>query len=151
MDPAKNNSNNPPTNSQAPTDQPSGAQIGSIHKESPVITPPQELSSVRDLGKEEELAPEVSAVGVRAVRDEIEIPPDIVKMGVAPPLGQMPVTTVVGIKLPITDEKIEQGLHQSVLSSLRWLAEWCIYQLKRAHLTILKIQGKVRRVRYRGK
>lgn len=150
MDPAKNNSNNPPTNSQAPTDQPSGAQIGSIHKESPVITPPQELSSVRDLGKEEELAPEVKGAGVRAVSDRLDVPEDILKVGVRPPPLQVPLTATLGIKLPITDEKIEQGLHQSVLSSLRWLAEWCIYQLKRAHLTILKIQGKVRRVRYKG-
>lgn len=32
--------------------------------------------------------------------------------------------------LPLTEEQIQAGLHHKVWESLRWLAEWCLRQLK---------------------
>lgn len=48
--------------------------------------------------------------------------------------------------LPISDEKVMEGLDQPITSSLRWLAEFAVYMLHKAHLTIKKIHGHVVRV-----
>lgn len=50
------------------------------------------------------------------------------------------------ITLPISDEKIIQGLQQPVTSSWRWLAEWSNFLLRRAHLTIKVVHGHIVRV-----
>lgn len=50
------------------------------------------------------------------------------------------------IRLPISDAKIIEGLCAPTTSSFRWLAEWAYYILKKAHLTVKKIHGQVRRV-----
>jgi len=34
------------------------------------------------------------------------------------------------VKLPLTEEQIQAGLHHKVWESVRWLAEWCFRQLK---------------------
>ena len=47
---------------------------------------------------------------------------------------------------PITDEKIEEGLHQPVNSSWRWLSEFLIYHLKQMHLNLKKVHGHIVRV-----
>jgi len=50
------------------------------------------------------------------------------------------------VVLPLTDEMVEQGLHAPISSSLRWLAEWAVYLLKRAHIVLKRIHGQVKRV-----
>lgn len=50
------------------------------------------------------------------------------------------------IKLPISDEKIVQGLHQPVNSSWRWLSELAQFMLNQAHISLKKIHGHVVRV-----
>jgi len=34
------------------------------------------------------------------------------------------------VTLPLTDDQIQKGLHHQVWESIRWLAEWCIRQVK---------------------
>lgn len=46
----------------------------------------------------------------------------------------------VVVTLPLTEEQVVMGLHEQVWSSLRWLAEWCVRQIKLLH----------GRVKYRG-
>lgn len=36
----------------------------------------------------------------------------------------------VKVKLPLTEDQIQQGLHHKVWESVRWLAEWCLRQVK---------------------
>lgn len=36
----------------------------------------------------------------------------------------------VKIKLPLEEDKIEEGLHHKAWEAIRWLAEWCLRQLK---------------------
>lgn len=103
---------------------------------------------VKALGEEQEIHPEMQKIGVSVVRDHLDVPPDALAVGVRPSSVYTPVSTVPTITLPLDDVKIEQGLHQSILTSLRWLAEWCIFQLKRVHITLKVIQGRVRRIRY---
>jgi len=39
------------------------------------------------------------------------------------------------ITLPLTDDQIQVGLGHKVYEAIRWLAEWCIRQLKKIHKT----------------
>lgn len=37
------------------------------------------------------------------------------------------------VKLPLTEEEIQQGLHHKVWEGIRWMAEWCVRQVKKLH------------------
>ncbi len=39
------------------------------------------------------------------------------------------------ITLPLTDDQIQVGLQHKVFDAIRWLAEWCVRQLKKMHKT----------------
>lgn len=47
------------------------------------------------------------------------------------------------VHLPISDELVVRGLHASVMSSFRWLAEWAAYLLKKAHIILKTVHGHV--------
>ncbi len=34
------------------------------------------------------------------------------------------------VTLPLTDDQIKKGLHHKIWEGIRWLAEWCVRQLK---------------------
>lgn len=34
------------------------------------------------------------------------------------------------VTLPLTDDQVKRGLHHKVWEGIRWLAEWCVRQLK---------------------
>jgi len=34
------------------------------------------------------------------------------------------------VVLPLTEEQVERGLHEKVWESIRWLAEWCVRQIR---------------------
>jgi hypothetical protein len=50
------------------------------------------------------------------------------------------------IVLPISDEKIVEGLDKPLNTSWRWLAEFARFFLVQAHITLKNIHGKVVRV-----
>lgn len=77
--------------------------------------------------------------------ETIELPPDLKKMGLKVTTSSQFIS-YQNIKLPISDDKIIIGLHTPVSSSIRWLATLAIYLLKKAHLTLRVIHGKVIRV-----
>ena len=84
--------------------------------------------------------------------DTIELPPDVKKLGVThtgPSVPITPVTTTVlpSVALPISDNQVVAGLHAQVVSALRWLAEWCMRRLKKAHIALKEAHGKVMRVK----
>lgn len=39
----------------------------------------------------------------------------------------------VTVTLPLTEEQVVKGLHEHVWDSIRWLAEWCVRQIKMLH------------------
>ena len=84
--------------------------------------------------KEYEVPKEVAS-HVQVPKEQVEIPPDLKKMGVQAPASQTPMqnSQVSSIPLPLTDDQIGTGLHAEVKSSIRWLAEWCLKQLKTIH------------------
>ena len=111
------------------------------------ITPSGETLPLQETGKEVELSAELSQAGVTISPTSISLPPPLTKMGVAPAGLNVTVGTGSSVTLPLTDDQIALGLHQSVTSSWRWLAEWCVKKLKQLHLIIRNIKGKPTEVR----
>ena len=121
------------------------SQVGIPQKESEPAPKPetgQKESQLTDI----ELAPELEAAGVEKLSETIELPPDIAGMGVQTVGPSQPVTTTQTTSLPLTDDQIVQGLHVKIALSLRWLAQWCIRQLKVVHIHLKKAHGKIVRV-----
>jgi len=135
---------------KAASSEPVGV-AGSMAKEQmPLVGDSKEV--VQNVATEAEVSPEVSGVGVKAQKENVEVPPDLKKMGVSSAGPTVPVINTASVKiiLPISDDQIETGLHMQIYSALRWLAEWCIKKLKKAHLTLKIIHGKVMRVPYKN-
>ena len=121
--------------------------VGSMAKESSPIVVSNEAPLVTEIGKEDVLSSEVKKAGVRMQSDTIVLPQVAHSMGVKivdpAPAAAAPLT----VSLPLTDDQIAQGLHQSIISSWRWLAEWCERQLKQAHILLKTTQGKIVRTK----
>lgn len=97
-------------------------------------------------GQEFELPKEVISAGVRVHPTTVPIPQSVSQMGVKPAGGNIPVQTTTTVVLPLTDDQIALGLHESLTNSLRWLAEWCVRRLKQLHIAVKTIHGKLIRV-----
>jgi len=39
----------------------------------------------------------------------------------------------VSVTLPLTEAEVQLGLHEKIWNSFRWLAEWCVRQIKLMH------------------
>lgn len=117
---------------------------GSLVKEREFVEN-RDAVQLEELRREIELAPEVKEAGVELQHEEIELPPDIQQMGVEPAgPGQavsQPTTTV-----PLQDDTIISKQKGSVWLSLTWLAQWCLRQLKKAHIKLKKVQGRIVRI-----
>lgn len=94
-----------------------------------------------------EVGPELAKAGVIKRSEKVDLPPDIVQMGVTAVGPAQPLSTVTTIQLPLTDEQIIVGLHAQIVSSIRWLAEWCVRRLKQVHVHLKTLGGKVVRER----
>ena len=121
------------------------ASSGSKEREGIAISQTSEIQSVPEVS----VPPEVERAGVKAYTEKVEIPQVAQKLGVQPSAQSIPVsipTQSVPVVLPLSDDQVVRGLHQPILSALRWLSEWCIKQLKKAHMTIKFVHGKIMRV-----
>lgn len=113
-------------------------------KSSEVLTMPEESF-------EQESVPESEAAVedfIEEQQEEIDIPPDLKQIGVQHPAhstSHIPMQ-YQNVKLPISDDKVIQGLQQPIDSSMRWLAEFAMYILRHAHLGLKVVHGKVVRV-----
>ncbi len=103
------------------------------------------ISSAHQEMMEPVKAPEINkeVLGYIEQREKMKVPPDLKSMGV---LATDDVHGSTGPTFPISDEKIEEGLHQPVNSSWRWLSQFLLYHLERLHLTLKKVHGHVVRV-----
>lgn len=84
---------------------------------------------------------------VQTRKESIKLPEDLKQETGAEEASPTQFTSYQTVKLPITDEKIEEGLKHPVTSSFRWLSEFYLYLLHQAHLTLKNIKGRVVRVR----
>src|SRR3989344_5249031 len=111
------------------------------------VAPQPETARLEELITEMELTPEIEQVGVEKRSETITLPEDVRQLGVEATGPAQPVATQpVGPELPLTDEKIEQGLHAKIWSSFRWFAVWCVRQLQKAHFHLKKIGNRIIRV-----
>lgn len=116
---------------------------GSMAKEvAPLPSVTAETPTRTEIGKEDELSAEVTKAGVRMSTETIELPKLVQQMGVTSVSPQAQAAVVPAITLPLSDEQIANGLHQSIMTSWRWLSEWCKRQLQQAHLTLKSLGGK---------
>ncbi len=81
---------------------------------------------------------------------EVQLPEEIAKeMGVKPVYDVGPAQnkpTVFSIKgLSLSDDQLSQDIIAKEDTAVRWLAEWFIYQLKKAHYQVKVVKGKVLR------
>ncbi|OGG07891.1 hypothetical protein A3D05_02575 [Candidatus Gottesmanbacteria bacterium RIFCSPHIGHO2_02_FULL_40_24] len=101
------------------------------------------------VGSDIEIEKEVENAGVEKLSGSYELPPDVKKLGVSVSNAQSPVFTAAQVSLPITDDKILEGLKAPLSSAFKWLAVWCIKKLQKAHLVLKSIHGKIIRVKVR--
>lgn len=107
--------------------------------------PPAE--HLRPAAPETELPKEVAQAGVKIHPTTVPIPPNVTQLGIKPAGANIPQATPESIALPLSEDQIAQGLHESVVSSWRWLAQWCIRRLKQMHVGLKTIHGTLTRVR----
>ncbi len=109
----------------------------------PVITQ-EEQKDVKIVAEHKDLDQEIKP-HVQVRREVVEVPPDLQAIGVqATPTTQF--ATQQQLQTLIPDADIIKGLHQPPTSSFRWLAELALYILKRAHITLKTVHGKIMRV-----
>jgi len=105
------------------------------------------MPALKEVGHEMLLLAEVSGAGVKIHPTTVQMSQNVTQMGVKA-VGQATPPPAISVTLPLTDEQIAQGLHQSIMSSWRWMAEWCVRRLKQVHLGFKIIHGKIMRVKY---
>lgn len=87
--------------------------------------------------------------GVEKIADgEVKIPEDVAKeMGIQPTVNiQTPMSNVTNFSIrgvSLSDDQLTAGLTKPTSSGLRWLVEWFIYQLLKAHFHLKKIKGRI--------
>lgn len=94
-------------------------------------------------------AKEIREIGGEVRPETVRLPEIVKALGVSHSGATTPVvddSQTVVITLPLTDDQIVVGLHRQIYNSLRWLAEWCVRQLKMAHVQLKKVHGKVMRI-----
>lgn len=89
-----------------------------------------------------QIPPEM-AEWLKEIEVEPQIPPDLQSQGVVPSGAGVPVFDDTASPVPLTQTQIKTALHQKAQHAVRWLAEWCIRQLKVLHERVntpLKVQ-----------
>lgn len=108
--------------------------------------------TIEEVNKEPEVSSELREIGIKQREEKIELAPDVRKLGVhaSSPPSQISLEKQSSLSsktnLPLTDEQIVKGLHVKLTNSLRWLALWCLRQLRRTQTTLKEIHGRVIRV-----
>ncbi len=100
--------------------------------------------------REIELEKKIEAMGgIEEVESgEVKIPADVAKeMGIQPTVNiQTPIASVTDFfvrGISLSDDQLMAGLTKPTSSGFRWLVEWFIYQLLKAHFHIKKLHGKI--------
>lgn len=126
--------NNLPNNGDSSTQKTTIPFTGSFGKEQERGTIGSSESVLQDLGKEMDLPKEVVSAGVKTQPITVSIPPPVRNLGVKVTGTPVPVIKTSSVTLPLSDVQIAEGLHTNITNSIRWLAEWCRYKLKKLGL-----------------
>ena len=120
------------------------SSVGYLNKEVGPINKQQEVTEIQEKVEHEPSAEVADYVKVH--QETIQLPPDLKKIGIQSSAPTSKFSGYQNIKLPISDDKIVAGMHQPVNTSIRWLSTLATYFLKRVHLSLKVIGGKVVRV-----
>ena len=104
---------------------------------------------VQEVSNEIEIPEEVEKAGMNKFHEKVEIPPDLKKLGVSQSGSSIPISqsaSIPAVSIPISDAQVLAGLHSTVAESLKWIATWSIKKLKKAHIALKIIHGKIVRV-----
>lgn len=128
-----------PVPSTGPADPVSTSGVAGKEFEGGVSLGSLEAPGITEIGKDGEIPKEVETAGVRILPTAVSLPPSVQKLGVQP-TGVSPQIIQPQQKqtVPLTDDQISQGKKQSIQSSWRWLAEWCVRKLKQLHMVLSK-------------
>lgn len=137
-------------NDQGTTSKQAAPSVGPVSSskevEAGVLGGPE--AAFRDVsGAEVELSAEVAATGVKVHPTTVTLPQPVTELGAKPVGGSVVSSQPIATTLPLSDDQIAQGVHQSITSSWRWLAEWCRRKLKQLHVAIKSVHGKIVRVK----
>ena len=103
------------------TDAPTGAT-------QPEVLVPSETEVKADLTKLEGYLEQIEHQKGNAVTDDAGAP-------ALTPAGDDQVT----ITLPLTEEQVRDGLHHKIVDGVRWMAEWCVRMIKKAHTAGVRV------------
>ncbi|MCX8008513.1 MAG: hypothetical protein N3A54_02280 [Patescibacteria group bacterium] len=83
---------------------------------------------------------ETVSAGVKVIPQTVQLPPSVAQVGLKPAGASVPVVVSPSnaIHLPLTDDQIAKALHESIQSSIRWLAEWCVRKIKMVHARVIR-------------
>lgn len=100
--------------------------------------------------REIEIEKEIAQLGgiEKVSSGEVKLPEEVAKeMGIKPvvsiqtPIAEVTDFTIKGISL--SDDQLTAGLKKPTSSGFRWLVEWFVYQLLKAHFLVKKVKGKI--------
>lgn len=132
-----------PVITSSPVDEPTGSGLAA--KEREILARNDEIQ-LEEIRKELELAPEVEETGVEVKPEKIELPPPVQQMGVTASDVNQPVVSQPTVTVLLSDEKIVNNSGGSIWASLTWLANWCLKQLKKVHVQLKKVHGRIVRI-----
>lgn len=121
---------------------------GSVEKAEPVggqIIESKPIAEIQEAAKNEQPSQQNVQDYVQVHSQVPIIPTDVAAAGVAVSPAVLAAQEPV-IELPLADEQIPAALKKPVSSGIRWIAEICVYMLRKAHLKLKTIHGKVTRV-----
>lgn len=102
----------------------------------------RKITELEEIPTSPEVAPKLEQAGyIEKVEKEAELAGPVMDDYTQQVLMSSPAPKNPVVTLPLTEDQIQMGLHQQVWASIRWLAEWCVRQIKMLH----------DKVRYRGK
>ncbi|MCL4382458.1 MAG: hypothetical protein M1575_03380 [Patescibacteria group bacterium] len=126
-------------------DQTTSSYSGSLGTKEKETLIRQDEASLEAVRQEIELTPEIKKV-VEIRQEEIELPPPLPKMGVTQTGADLSVN-LSSVNLPLADEKILSSRKAPITDNLRWFAEWCLKQLRKVHIKLKKENGRIVRVK----
>ncbi len=149
MDTGTAQSKNDPVSSPVPVApvSPSGGAGGVEREGPPVVSKEQPSSAVETAPPSERESTEAKTLQHQGV--VVELPPDVQTLGggTPAPISVPAAPAVPPVQLPVSDDAVVRGLHADVANPLLWLAFWCVRKLKKAHVLLKVVQGKVVRVK----
>ena len=107
---------------------------GGVEREPEMVQLEKAVEMVEEIpvAPEVEKKPEIAGY-IEKVEKEAELAPTVVDDYTQQILMTAPSSQAPQVTLPLTEEEITQGLHHKVWESVRWLAEWCVRQVKKLH------------------